>query len=209
MGESCVDAHVKKSLENHELTKLENTGWMNAYYLHTPGATISYNHNPPRLCGRAQSTLIMETAEGIVICGDVSVKLHGVVSALGYKLPWFGGTLSEDYLCSKFLEKGFHSEHAEAWLKARHAELVAEFKVANFLPGSDERKKHQKKMDGTEEILNSWHCDDAMERVTEALEILGENPEGEGFDYAPSEASWLCAIQQRFSVLYQAHGKPG
>lgn len=97
---------MKEELKDHTLEQVLDTEKFKAFYMRPPGG------------GRMMSTLFLFTPEGIVIMGDLCPGHsggNGVVSALGYGLRWFTEELSGDYLCQKFLQKGWHAELAREW----------------------------------------------------------------------------------------------
>lgn len=101
MGTYIVQ-HMKESLKDHVLVEVP-TGDIRTFYLKRPEKS------------RMMSALLIFSPEGIIICGDLRIGDHGVVSDYGYGLDWFAGELGEDYLCSKFLKREWQSEVAMAW----------------------------------------------------------------------------------------------
>lgn len=113
---SFVENHMRDSLKDHVLEQVLDTEKFRAFYLKKPGG------------GRMMSTLIMFTPEGIVITGDLCPGQRGVISTLGYGLDWFAGKLSEDYLCQKFFQQGWHRELAERELE----ELARQIRAGEY-----------------------------------------------------------------------------
>lgn len=106
MGTYIVQ-HMKESLKDHVLVEVP-TGDIRTFYLKRPEKS------------RMMSALLIFSPEGIIICGDLRIGDHGVVSDYGYGLDWFAGELGEDYLCSKFLKREWQSEVAMAWAEDEH-----------------------------------------------------------------------------------------
>lgn len=136
---------------------------------------------------------LAEVANRLCITGDIMLggNLHGVVSAPGYSLDWFGGELSESYLCEKFLRKEwqwevvvedmnalFESGEAEDWWENTG-------KIRDFLRNPEWR-----------------YGEPTIQEFYEFMEGVGnDGSELPGHDYPRGEAGWLCAIQQRFVEL--------
>ncbi len=108
---TVVNPHMREGLDTNILEQVLDTEKFTAFYMKRPGG------------GRIMSTLIMFTPEGITVSGDLSPGHHGVISVFGYGLGWFSGRLSEDYLCEKFLDLGWHADLAAKDLK-RYAKEV-------------------------------------------------------------------------------------
>ena len=170
-----VQPHMRDSFKNHRL-ELLSSGKITAFYMKEPNT-------------RMMGVLIVFTPEGIAILGDLTPERHGTVSCYGYGLYWFASHLSEDYLCEKFLEKKWVPEYAAETLRDSYfrenlsAEKCEELdKIANTIDGGevDARFLHEGLCD-----LELYHGD-----------LLP------GYGYAPAEAGWLCAIQQKFSELH-------
>ena len=171
-------------LAEHKLVPLNVAEKVRAWYLR------------PAEGGRMMSTLVMETPEGIVICGDLCPRGRGVVSNLGYGAAWFAGQLSPSYLCEKFLDKEWVPEIA-----ADHMLTV----LAQAVEDGD---------------LSAEVCAEASAEVRDAREDFAFTPDRarEIFDdagltdftdynwnvYNPNDARWLIAIQRRFAALYHA-----
>jgi hypothetical protein len=132
----------------------------------------------------------------IVICGDtiLSDSTHGLVSCVGYGLPWFTSRLSESYLCEKFFRKDeFDFKECIKDLKYRleyyeddgdtHAklsELIAEMEGDWY----EENQHHHAVYDALHAIDTDLLCDSSP-----------------GFGYPRKPAAWLCGLQQRFAEL--------
>ena len=182
---TCVEPELVQDLKNHVLEQVLDTEKFQAFRMKDPGQ------------GRIMSTLITFTPEGIVIQGDLAPGRNGNVSCGGYGLGWFRGRLSEDYLASKFLEKGWYAEVAATWLR-RHLKDIADG-AETAKPGDVEkiRKLASRCNDGDlyierfrdywEEIYEDWDWDSTP-----------------GWGYKPSEHAWLCVIQRKFAELYNA-----
>jgi len=87
-SKTCVPDNLRKALANHRLRRI-SSGRIEAFYLENPE------------WGRAMSTLIVETPEGVVIMGDLS-PIGNARSDFGYDLSWFARILPEQYICHKF-----------------------------------------------------------------------------------------------------------
>jgi len=149
-----------------------------------------YMKDPKR--GRMMSTLILFTPEGIVLQGDLTPSRQGNVSCSGYGLDWFAGKLSESYLCEKFLHKGFVPALAREGLKQGVLD-----------------KRREKLIDKEEarDLWDSIRISDDFVGPVDTYEfwihlLQNDSSECPGHGYDPTEAGWLCAIQQRFSDLY-------
>jgi hypothetical protein len=133
----------------------------------------------------------------IVICGDtiISEYDHGLVSCVGYGLPWFTSQLSEDYLCEKFFRKdefGFD-------------DCIKDLKYAleNY---EEEGDTHRKLSELIEELEDDVYEEDQhIHTVRQAIDqhrlndALYEN--SLGLRYPRQGAAWLCGLQQRFAEL--------
>lgn len=179
---SYVAAHMRKSLENHQLIQLVDLPNFQSFYLKDPSK------------GRMMSTLISFTPEGIVLQGDLTPSHHGDVSALGYGLNWFAQDLSEYYLCEKFLTQEFVAEYADRGMRE---EIIRQRREGEIT------KDRARELWGEVGVSGDFTGPmDAYEFWTEELGY--DDGHGcPGYGYAPGKAGWLCAIQQRFSQLYQ------
>lgn len=100
---SYVEFSMRDALKNHVLEEVPGSEKLQGFYMTEPGQ------------GRAMSTLILFTPEGIVLMGDLCPNLNGAVSVYGYNLGWFSKQLSEDYLCSKFLRQEWQPVLAQSY----------------------------------------------------------------------------------------------
>jgi hypothetical protein len=145
--------------------------------------------------GRMESTTLTQADEYLVIHGDLCPGKHGVVSPIGYTLDWFARATSPHYLGEKFLQKGWHKELAEKWVAEQLAMSLSEW--ADYGLEFDQRDK-----------LKELCLDDMGDRMFyDALyEIESSWVEEDlpGYDYDPQDMRVLCAIQQRFAVLWAA-----
>jgi hypothetical protein len=173
-----IEPHMKASLKDHVLVWLDAGKDVKAAYLKKPGE------------GRMMSCLITFTPEGIVIQGDLTPGRLGNVSMQGYGLEWFAGPLSEDYLCEKFLEKRFSKE--------RTVEAIKETIISRRREGKIHREFARELWDG----IPGGDEADASDFYYFITMDLGGDSEDMRQDYDPAEAGWLCAIQKRFSDLY-------
>ena len=180
---SYIEPHMREALAGHVLCPVLDSGDFTAFHLKRVGE------------GRMMSTLIVFTPEGIVIQGDLTPERNGTVSNYGYGLGWFCGQLGEDYLCSKFLEKKFVPEFA---MRGLRYEIL------------QQRRDGYLEKDKARELWDSmrWLDDPISPERTYKFwtdELRNDSGEGcPGYGYEPGEAGWLCAIQQRFSELYNA-----
>ena len=176
-------ANFEKQLSKHTLEhtlELIQEGKLTAYYLRGPEG------------GRMMSTLIVFTPEGIVLQGDLTPERNGSVSSMGYGLNWFAGTLSDTYLCEKFLTKRFVLELAIDQLSDP---------VKNYY--CDVEGEDLEALKALAEELKSG--DHGPEWLYEELSELGQGYVDDGipgWGYDPNQAAWLVAIQRRFSALY-------
>ena len=177
-----IEPHMRKALENHILVPVLEDEKIRAFYLKGPKQ------------GRAMSTLILFTPEGIVLQGDLTPTDNGTVSTFGYGLRWFRGELSGSYLCEKFLKKVFRPDLAVA----RIAEEILT------------QRREGRISKGRAWVLWSdrpaW-CDEHDGR--KCYEFWSEELGNDGCDfpaygYELGAAGWLCAIQERFAALYNA-----
>ena len=178
---SDIKPHMREALSGHILETVLETEKVSAYYLKRPGQ------------GRMMSTLILFTPEGIVLQGDLTPSRNGDVSCLGYGLGWFAGKLSEDYLCSKFLDQVFVPEHAVSNMRY--------FILQDRREGSTTKEQARELWDscpGADEL----DARAAYEFWTD--EMLQDGADCPFYTYEPAAAGWLCAIQQRFAELYNA-----
>ena len=188
MADSFVQPHMKKALEDHVLTQVKTEGPVQMFYLHKKDSCVSAGI----LVGREMSTLFLFTPEGIIITGDLCPRAcrRGCISSLGYSLGWFTSSeLGEDYLCEKFLERGCYAENVRQWLE--------------YVSKSDE---DMEKRSIAANLLDSAPADDdeASNFLFDALQQLGEDYDNQAQGYEPSDAGWLCALQQRFRALYHS-----
>jgi hypothetical protein len=184
-----IEDHMRESLKNHVLEL--HTLWVNltAYYLKPVGKT------------RMMSTLILFTVEGIVIMGDLTPSQNGVISAYGYGEGWFGSHKSPSYLCEKFLQKEFVPEYAIECYNRALAERVQEAIDAATEEGVEyaHRKAHSEAARWIKDYADEL---DAKSFYDQWWEVFGDTPDGAGYGYNPSDAGWLCAIQEKFAELF-------
>lgn len=137
----------------------------------------------------------VEFANRICIAGDIRLggNENGIVSSSGYKLPWFAGQLSECYLCEKFLRREWQ------W-------AVAEEELSTYIKDDDEGGWYRDHADEFRKFMKSpgWKYDVPTEsEFYEFMTDLGDDCcEMLGYDYPRAQAGWLCAIQQKFSELW-------
>ncbi len=170
-----------EALAGHVLVPVDVSARVRAWYLRRPSE------------GRMMSTLVLETPEGLVICGDLCPRDRGVVSDLGYGAAWFAGQLSPDYLCSKFLRKEWVPEAAAEKLLDLIAEAVTEGDLSAedaATHGAEVRNEHDLTPDRAREIFENAG--------------LREFTDYDWNEYDPNDTRWLIAIQRRFAALYHA-----
>ena len=178
MIDTYVIDHMKKSLAKHVLD---------------PQLDGSLRMGIPGDC--IYEVYLVEFANRICITGDIYLggNDNGIVSNIGYKLPWFAGRLSECYLCEKFLHRKWQWPAAVEEINA-----AIEFDEDGWwAEQSNELKK----------FISSpgWKYDTPTEsEFYEFMSELGDDCcESVGYDYPRAEAGWLCAIQQKFSELWR------
>lgn len=169
--------------------------------------------------------LITFNDEGIVIQGDIGLgpSQNGICSRAGYGVGWFGKPLSEDYLCSKFLSKRWQLEAAQAdieqWILQAQHELDESKRVE--VEGVPEEDHAETLADADfsyeEKNLANWKkLRESVNEETSSKELYDEGSDlftdfwdyEVGHDYDLADAGWLCALQQRFAVLYQEWAPP-
>lgn len=179
-----IEPHMREALAEHVLETVLESEKISAYYLKRPGQ------------GRMMSTLILFTPEGIVLQGDLTPGQNGNVSALGYGRGWFSGRLSGGYLCEKFLNKVFRPDKAKRAIKEDIIEQRRDGSITkdrarelwNDMPDGDEH-------DGR--LFYEFYMD----------ELGRDGCDFPAYGYDLAEAGWLCAIQERFAALYNAHAQ--
>lgn len=170
---SYVKHHMTRALSRHRLEQVSENVWR--------------MRRPDSMGFRV---LLTFNEEGIVIQGDIGLgeAQNGICSRGGYGIGWFGKTLSEDYLCSKFLSKTWQREVArediERWIEqAEDDEDRSNWKKLLEALG-DETSEKELYEEGSDLFLDFWDY-------------------GVGTDYPVADAGWLCVIQLRFAVLYR------
>lgn len=173
-----------EALAKHVLVET-GPGEVRAFYLKVRGE------------GRMMSTMIVFSAEGIVIMGDLCPKRNGVISAYGYGLDWFASSLSPAYLAEKFLEQKWFQKKAADWCRETAKELLDE---------KDEDGARAPKAEGRaadlEEIADRLG-DMSQETFIDEVSDIGVSAAWEiGHGYDPDEVAWLTAIQKKFAEEY-------
>lgn len=201
-----VQPHMAAGLQDHVLTQ--------AFAVSTDRVKLWVFRLRPPDGSRLMGCEVMFTSEGIVILGDLTPTRRGVISDLGYGLGWFGSTKSEDYLCSKFLTAGWHQELVGPKLDERVAdaerELAADIAAALAATVADEDPEepddhYVKNRDAWKKIRAFWNSDETSQKELHefASDLISDFWDEEiGHGYKPSDAGWLCAIQQRFAALH-------
>lgn len=181
---------IDRDLWNHTLEVIEETERVQLYRL-----------VDPRCGGEMQSMRLAFLPSYIAIHGDwcpgrETQDNRGVFSDHGYTRSWFVGATSESYLCGKFIGRVFVPARAAAycrdlieqeWRDGKHDEELRE--LADDADSLDER--------GDGEI-ESWK--ERLYALTEDSECFDAC-----YDYDPTNAALLCAIQRRFRFLWLAH----
>lgn len=190
-----VKEHMRDSLKDHILEEIPAGDKIKAFYTKSPKG------------GRMMSTLFLFTPEGIVLMGDLcpgGPHNSGSISTFGYGVDWFAGSLSEDYLCSKFLVKEWVPESAIKYVDYEIESLEAQKAQEDAKPGDFEVKLRELKYlkrDLEEKLIESEH--EFYDRLIE-IDAYYCSDGIPGYDYEPGAAGWLCALQQKFSELYHA-----
>ncbi len=186
-----------------------------------PDVTI-YRLGPDRDTGMGVTRLVFtHKPRQIVITGDLHPGVdNGVVGTAGYGAGWFSQQLSEDYLCEKFLRRGHVPEKAREWMIDHALQLLDESRVSSeqiaeqdfespqSVMNADDAERFTKIDEALEAIEDAWHEYTAdVARSAEAFyefycDVTNDSPDGENIGYDPSEAGWLCAIQQRFAEIF-------
>lgn len=116
-------------------------------------------------------------------------------SAYGYSVGWFASALSEDYLCSKFLEIEYNRKYAEQHL-------------AYLLENAEELELTEEQV---EQIRNVCEFElesfEAFGDFMVSIDRYDDVVDGCAMGYDPDNARTLVAIQKRFSGLYAQHNR--
>lgn len=125
-------------LKDHFLIEQGGTDRIRAFYL---------KHKDRQIYGRMQSTYFLFTPEGIIITGDLcpgNDNRNSGVHAFGYNFDWFVSRLSEDYICSKFLDESWHEELAGEWCHEKADEITRGIRDDEF--GTLTEARHKRRM---------------------------------------------------------------
>jgi hypothetical protein len=177
-------------MQDKVLTQVLDTEDFQAFKIHRPGT-------------RMGSTMITFTPEGIVIHGDLCPGQNGVISNFGYGLGWFSKKTSPDYLCSKFLQRGWHAELAQE-------ELEDWVRAGGDPWGDEDSDPNSERVSGLLDIICRLDRGEIGQEglCQELVDLYGDqgilDDGSPGWGYDPSEAGWLIAIQARFVELYKA-----
>ncbi len=180
-------ADLRERWKDHQLELQAESpdGTLRSYYLKNPSTR------------RMNSCLIVFTVEGIVIMGDwCPGNTHandGVISCCGYGEGWFSGTLSGDYLCSKFLRK--HWQPAQGYDALRRR--IVEARRGDAITREVARDAFDSVFDEERETLSPH-------RAYEIFSKAGLDDFDMGHGYDPHAAALLCAIQERFAACKAA-----
>ena len=179
---SYVTDYMRTELKTHRLVQLLD-GAMPLYRM-----------------GRADTgTYVMYIAafaNRLCLAGDVRLGANdqGLVSAPGYTVAWFKGSLSEGYLCEKFLRQEWQWDSA--------VEAIQSYIESEAADGGGWWSEHT---DALREFIAApdWNYDtpNAMEFYERMISLGHTGDELPGQDYPRIQAGWLCAIQQRFREL--------
>lgn len=169
------------------LDLIENGENFKLYYLHYPNTRIN-------------STYIAFSKGTIILFGDLTPTDYGTVSTIGYDEKWFSGDLGIDYLCEKFLRKGWHKEIAIEYFEdeVNWAYLFGEYgvdKQTKVIVEDIIRELDDGEMDQTRlyDRLND-----------EGIEVHDGLP---GWGYDPMEAKILFGIHKDFKELIKKENK--
>ena len=166
---SYVEPHMTKALADHTLREITPEGSpVRAFYLE-------------RNRRRAMSTLITFTPEGIHINGDLSPGARSATTIRYYGVEWFAREHSEDYLCSKFLDKEWQEEVA--------------LRDLTSLAATDPR---------VNDFIEEGLIQEDLREMAEELGMDLEDISHIGYDYHLGHAGWLVAIQRKFAELYKS-----
>lgn len=179
---SYVETHMRDAFAEHKLRCLTDRAEATVYRMGRAG-TNTY------------SVYIAEFANRLCLTGDTRFgpnDSNGVVSSLGYGIPWFTGHLSEGYLCEKFLRPQWQWEAAVEAIRWH----IKEDGQDDWWAENAAALRHYM-------ADPSWTYDMPDERdYYKAMVNLGHDGcELPGYDYPRAEAGWLCAAQQRFRKL--------
>jgi len=173
-----------KHFQNHVLTTVADTEAVKVYRVHEPGTRIN-------------SFELAFTPEAICLSGDYAPgNGHGKV-ARARAVGWFVGATDPYYLAEKFLQKGFHTELANEWLR----ELAAE--------QTDPEHYTTARQDIADQLLElvdteAAESPEALRSAVEAILPDYDFSEGGPWGYKPFELVQLATCQQVFSRLWTA-----
>ena len=174
-----IEPHMRSALTGHTLTPIvrDEAAGIEVWRMARAGT-------------RAMSVQIAGTPEGICLMGDIhpGPNPNGCCSTFGKDLRWFAERKSEDYLCSKFLLR--------TWVPKYAAEVVESWLDQPWCDWSEE---------GRDLVVRLRHRDCDERQFYEALDEWNMPTDDglPGYGYPPEDAGWLCAIQERFSALYE------
>ena len=204
-----VEPHMASSLEDHELRRLVS---VTPDFPKARPTEIWWMQRPGTSMMRVE---LVFAPSGIVLLGDLTPTRNGVISRAGYGISWFGSKQSEGYLCSKFLEETWVPSKCAAYLRellANETEEAVPVDWGNLANGATEEPElHEELTAEQAELLRNLVSDlgrgEASEgMVYDEMSRVGFSMDDgiPGYDYDPTAAGWLCAIQQRFAELYTA-----
>lgn len=148
----------------------------------------------------------------IAVCGSLDVGApHGLISGPGHTFDWWVGAPSEPMVCAAFLDVGVDSDTA-----ANTVKRLLDFPGLAPIVYASARALHERLESlawagrpGRADIVGEYAR--VMRRAPESVRPRpGEGIAGllPGVAYPQPAAGWLCAIQQRFAMLWWAENKP-
>lgn len=180
---SFVTDSMRRELAGHQIEVVQDGDGLRCFWFRQPGEWI-------------MSVLVTELpSRQIALSGDLLVGgRNGIISDRGYSVAWFGGRLSERYLCEKFL--------AETWSRKRAAEWCRGYR--DDIRYDADRFELWKALCKIERDLTRWEEIRTAEEFYDALVPIGlEDGDVPGYGYDEIHAGWLCAVQQRFHECWK------
>ncbi len=165
--------------ENAVLTPID-MGRYEAYYLGASGI-------------RTNSTLIIFSPEGIILCGDLcpGKDNYGVISSVGYGPTWFSEPKSLGYLAEKFrVPQVWSAEIAAKYFDHdNHRDGLTEDQLEDFNDVVDDLKNGRIESDR-----------DMYDRLDGIVDLCDGIP---GYQPDPDMLGHIAAINRKFAELYQ------
>lgn len=188
MDNEQLTAWYMETFKDHQLSLIAEGDGFYSFYLKNAAK------------GRMCSCLITFSPEGITITGDMTPERNGTCSVYGKGLGWFSGTLSPDYLASKFIDEKFTTEEAIRQLKDKNHWL----RDPDYHSFENEEKELPKLISDLENLI--YFLDGSDKPQHDIYEFFTDNEictaDGiPGWNYLPREICLLSAIQMKFSSL--------